>query len=1112
MEDRRRTISIADDDRARIPFAIVGVLLLLSSVTFVTVLSTRPDPDVNTDVSVVVDRTVSAAEGSLRRAATSAMRKAAANPMTVADNTPYGVAVAGGPPTLADSRRVFRRYVKLRVYRTARQRFDQIGQDVHGGPSTEVSLPPLDSPAAVQNAINSVTLHVGGDGLEQYGDPYGYNLSYGKVNVTIEGVQIDASKPGGSGPIVTQPISATVGSPLFQLHNRTEAYDRRLNTNFSEGDNYYGLGRVLGGRLYSLGYTRAYAQNQGEPVRHVFADRHVETMANDAIFAIQRRVFGNEDRHGNETLTRAYGCMLAKDEQRIYENQNGGSSSVSDVVNATAGSPFCDGTNNIYQQISGNPSLSGPPNWPELMNETEFLNQTRNVSLSEPANVTFGRTAVDDAVDDAIDRIYTINTSWDTDVEVTTSDGSPGQTNTELISRGVDVWDVEKVLRPGANDRVRDYYNVTVLFDGVYVRGGTVSQVLYNVTLTVKGEHSPNAKVQGRRMDYDYQYGPAASQGTIFGTNYEGITEEATVQTLSGVTNFNQLETQLENHILDETSSGGSVQPYSVLDAGDLIDVMTVDGGATVDVTPHDTERLRGYIVQNLTRLQGKVANVSKETERVAWINGSDPVERFSDAIQSNATYVYPGVGSIYRNAPEKARVEARMEMMQRLRDRVELLNRTHDGIKQDLNNTLGNATLQEVAAFTQRQTGSSPQTVQPADPPTRKLLTGMDVTVVAEPTYLTYETVDETEVPATGTPSYGFAPMAGREFSAYSIPSNTPGGRAVELATAGKVLDAAKLTDAVTSHPSWDSSKVTTLESSVDAEIQNIADRTGYIAQQPFGGLSASQISSALRAELQTLGPAETQAIMLGTNESVRERVVENVTEQFGPSVATDHDYYVWQFRPHLEASISYGLERSLEGSRLGTTPLSPITSQTSGAVRQQLERIGPDVLDDRIAEARSQGLSSTTLTTKGASWLNTTLKREPAPADYVPNRIPAGRDVLDEMSWRLLSTNVWRLDLHGEYERFSARASVGSPSRASRMEYVRRDHTVRLNISGSDVRLGRVEKMAFENEVPVLIGVPPSGLGVGDRTVTPADCSPTYDEVGPLSSTSGFEPCAVP
>ena len=89
---RERIGRLATGRRARVPLALVGVLLLVTSVTVVGVIETREEPDPDVDASLAIDRTEAATQAALRDGAQRAAEIAAGQPARTSGE--YGIVVS----------------------------------------------------------------------------------------------------------------------------------------------------------------------------------------------------------------------------------------------------------------------------------------------------------------------------------------------------------------------------------------------------------------------------------------------------------------------------------------------------------------------------------------------------------------------------------------------------------------------------------------------------------------------------------------------------------------------------------------------------------------------------------------------------------------------------------------------------------------------------------------------------------------------------------------------------------------------------------------------------------------------------------------------------------
>ncbi|MCU4971433.1 hypothetical protein OB955_01590 [Halobacteria archaeon AArc-m2/3/4] len=311
----RRRVSIAGDDRGRIPFAMIAVLLLVASVGLIAALEQRSEPTIDQDTEAVMDRTATAAQSELRTAVLDATHQAGAAPI----NTTNGSQVDRISAT-SDQSEAFRNYVKLLVYVEAADRLPESGQSIDSDTESTVSLPPVSTsthgePIAItpNEAIDRVDLEVG------YLDDH---VERGTIDATVHDVEFDAVVDGESVPTETRSVSVTAGSPVFELNERMTEYETQLNKGFFDGEgtpdptDVDGLGQEMALRLYPMAYLKSswdrFGNRTTEPDDHAFEEvidtDHAEVFANHAIFSVQEDVFGTSDPYSDRTMRPQYLC------------------------------------------------------------------------------------------------------------------------------------------------------------------------------------------------------------------------------------------------------------------------------------------------------------------------------------------------------------------------------------------------------------------------------------------------------------------------------------------------------------------------------------------------------------------------------------------------------------------------------------------------------------------------------------------------------------------------------------------------------------------------------------------------------------------------------------
>ncbi|MFC7136676.1 DUF7286 family protein [Halobaculum litoreum] len=276
-----------DADRGRVPFALVGVVLLLGSVAYANTLALSGPVVVDTAAEDALDRAEAAGRPAVRAAATAAARTAARNPVTEPANTTYGRALDPASP--------FRDALRLRVALAVATAVERSTARV-GGVTARGSTPGVDSTADAAAAIDSVRVEPLADGTA--------------MRVVVRDVTLTARRDGATVATRRVNYSVAVAVPVLAMHERTEAYERRLNNSPFEGP---GLGRALTWRLWAMAQARGAAQYGGAPVTNVLANRHVELSTNAAALRAQAAAFGRSDPAGRAALVRATGRVAARD-------------------------------------------------------------------------------------------------------------------------------------------------------------------------------------------------------------------------------------------------------------------------------------------------------------------------------------------------------------------------------------------------------------------------------------------------------------------------------------------------------------------------------------------------------------------------------------------------------------------------------------------------------------------------------------------------------------------------------------------------------------------------------------------------------------------------------
>jgi hypothetical protein len=280
--------SFRSDERGWLPFALVGVVLLVGSVAlFAGLQPDRPAAEPTTDVAV--ERVVGETGTAVRAAVVEASDAAARDPVLDRAETPVGERLDEGTP--------FRDALRIRIYLRARDRLDDLTITRNGVTAT-ASLPATPTASSLDAAAERIDVTAADDNRT-------------RLRVRVENVTVTASR--GAETVVHRTVSPTVvvRTPVLAVHERVSRFDRRLNAGIGRP----GLTSRLTARLYGVVWARGYAQyaSGGAAIGNVLANRHVEVLTNGAILREQRHLFGQSDAAGRRAMDRAMVGVATKD-------------------------------------------------------------------------------------------------------------------------------------------------------------------------------------------------------------------------------------------------------------------------------------------------------------------------------------------------------------------------------------------------------------------------------------------------------------------------------------------------------------------------------------------------------------------------------------------------------------------------------------------------------------------------------------------------------------------------------------------------------------------------------------------------------------------------------
>lgn len=311
---------LADDKRGRVPFALVGVVVLVASATAATVLAGREAAPDRTRGDRALNRAQTGADAALAGAARTALRNAARNPVVSPADSRYGDAL--GDET------AFRDALALRVYARVERALRTLDATA-GGVTATPSLPRVQTTRDAERAIDRTTVEA---------------VDESTVEVRVAGIETAVRRGGRTLDRRERAATVRVQSAALALHDRTQEFERRLDTSAFEGP---GLDRRLTDLLHRVVWLRGPLQYAGAPVGNVLANRHVALAANRALLDQQAAAFGRQDDAGGEAYARAFaetglrdvlaaGKRSAKSRAASILDERGGSATAVDVGFAAA--------------------------------------------------------------------------------------------------------------------------------------------------------------------------------------------------------------------------------------------------------------------------------------------------------------------------------------------------------------------------------------------------------------------------------------------------------------------------------------------------------------------------------------------------------------------------------------------------------------------------------------------------------------------------------------------------------------------------------------------------------------------------------------------------------
>ena len=1027
----RRPRTFVVDERARVPFALVGVLLLVTSSAYAAGLADQGLVGEDRRVERAVERLDADATAALRGAAREAAHDAAAEPVTRAPE---------GPGPAAEAIRegsAFEDAFRVRLAIAGAEALRAVESDV-GGTRTSVSLPTVDSAADLVAARERVRVRPVANGTA--------------TRVTFEGVATTATRNGRTVVNRTRSRTVTVAVPTLAAHERTERFERRLNRGPVEGP---GLGRQVTASLYAMAWARGYGQYAGAPVENVVANRHVELSTNAGIVRVQRDVFGTSDpdaRGGVARATARTGVTDLLSPTGVHE---------ASWTDAVLGAPTPTEGDEGEASSNGSASASedaafGPAG--------DAASETASVEVGHAADRA--ATRVHDDLEAIARASHRVEATLETEATRVVDGGpvTPDRPRSLLAEpwRRVDASRTERVRVTGGSDLRTGTDGATVSAGESVSFGGATREVVVEREATATWERrvverGPNGTVQDVRVDRAATSDEATDRyrvrvsvtGTYAPRDGAPDRPTATFGAADGrdVDGPDLADTPAAARAeLDvETADDVDRLARDAVERGDETRSTVVYG----DRSEADLDR----IATDVSSLSERVREIETEASMADTAAGKSTPYRDLAATVRDRRDALRDAPSRYDGAVDRGRVAARVAYLDAVIAELESASEDREaateGVLDRVNDAFGGPPVGEVIAS--REAARDPGTYSVGDEGP-----GGAVTFAPEgsPGYLPRTAVDGERV--EGVDGTTTRPLATRNVNYVTLPySDVSGGIAdrilgtddtVRLGVAGRSLLAAD----------------EALAAADDDDLR--ADRDALA-----GRIDASldRVDGALEDRL---------AARTDLSREERNAVLENTAAEYDSlgerAVAVGDGEY-----PDRVASEAARVGSLSSAERLGLAAHLRVEAREEAG--RDAVRVPARFVDETTAASRA--IRRKKVESKIES------RAQKAVASVPDERVPkpvrtvgAGLPVAPVPGYWVATVNAWNVEVRGEYPRFALRANVGTPDRP--FEYVREPGAVSVDVDGESVVLGRTEPVAFETRTVVVVAVPAGPPGVGD------------------------------
>ncbi len=1068
--DRRtRDRSLAVDERARVPFALIGVLLLVTSSTYAAGIADQGLVGEDRSVERAVERVDADSTAALRAAAREAAHDAAAEPVTRA---PDGTDERGTTAVREGS--AFEDAFRIRLALAGAEALSAVDADI-GGVTATASLPAVNDPGGLAAARDRVRVESAANGTA--------------TRVTFEGVETTATRNGRTVVDRTEDRTVVVAVPTLAAHERTTRFEDRLDRGPVEGP---GLGRQITASLYPMTWARGYAQFGGAPVENVLANRHVELSTNAGIVRTQRDVFGTSDPDARGGVARATARTGVTD---LLEPTGVDEASWTEAV---LGAPTPGG---------GDGSTGSGTEDAAFETGADRTDERTTVRIGRAADeaavrvhddldaITEGAYRVEGRLDASATRTVdggrldppdpgpASSGSWDrTDVSRTerissvAGDGVPDRLPSGTVAPGERV-SFGSAVREASVKRVAvaEWERVVVergpngsVIDETVYRTTTRDAATdrYRVRVSVSGRHAPTDRAPAR---------PAATFGA------GGIADGADLR---------DTPPAARSDLGVDTENGVDRIARDAVRSGSVTRSATVFGVRS--------EAASDRVASDVAGLAGEVRDIETEASMEdAALGEAEPYADLADAIRDRRSALV-GAPATYDGAVDRASTAARDAYVEAVIDELEAAaadrERASDGFLDRVNGAFDGPDVGDVIASREAARDSGTYAVGEGGP-------GGDVTFAptGSPGYLPRTTVDGEAV--DGVNGTTTRPLTVRNVNYVTVPYGEVSSGIVDrilgtedtvrIGTAGRAL--------LLANDALDAGSDPDLRADRDALSRQISGGLDEVDEEIAPvlrvrtSLSREERRRALDAAAASYGSPGERAVAVGDG-SYPERVAAEAATVGGLSRAAEAS---------LAASLRVATRTAAETNTV-RVPTRFVDDATSGARVLLRDRMETAIENEaaRAGEAAAGKVSDAAVERFGDRW-----SMKPARA------VGAGLPVAPVPGYWVTTVNAWRVQVRGEYPRFALRADVGVPG--EEFAYVRTEGDATVDVDGETVRLGETEPIAFETETVIVVAVPAGPPGVGDVDGTRDETSGGWPCPGPLgeapSDGDGEGACAV-